>query len=616
VLKRRIDQIEPYKIILLLILILAAALRLYNLDYQSPWLDEIHTLNESNPSQTLSEVYKHILQGEQLPPLYFFIVYFIFKIFGYSIFVARFFSAIIGVLTVYMFYLFGKELIDKKTGVIAALFMAVNYYALFYSQEARPYILLVFLTIASFYHLILFLKNNTIRNAVWYGIMSGLVLHAHVFGFLTILAQGVTLMLFLIYLKRTERNLFFRRCLISAFIAIVVYLPALHSFLRLFEIESFWIEYPSKDVLSNIYNSFFGDSEILWLFNLIFFIGFLNWLSQIKTTKQSSKISNTFIVTILLLWISLTILIPLIRTYVSVPMIIGRYFIGILPAVLMIFSIGLSKQKNSLIIYSFVSLYAIFSLVHILFVKDYYGKVNKSQFREVTLFISENNLDNDEVVSSLAAYLPYFFEKSEKDFNIVNATLDNYIAQIINKKRPLKSFWYFDGPGREFNPSEGTLDFLQKNYVTQESYSGIGAWTRYYEIKDASNTKIDFTDTEWKKLVSLEGVRSHIESFKNENKKLRVNGWIMLENVNSENTKITALLIKERQGYVIEATRVQRPDVTRNLNLDYNARHSGFNIDLELIHFPKDNYTFGLLIENKQDNKRRLLISEKQVNIE
>jgi uncharacterized membrane protein len=131
VLKRRIDQIEPYKIILLLILILAAALRLYNLDYQSPWLDEIHTLNESNPSQTLSEVYKHILQGEQLPPLYFFIVYFIFKIFGYSIFVARFFSAIIGVLTVYMFYLFGKELIDKKTGVIAALFMAVNYYALF-----------------------------------------------------------------------------------------------------------------------------------------------------------------------------------------------------------------------------------------------------------------------------------------------------------------------------------------------------------------------------------------------------------------------------------------------------------------------------------------------------
>ena len=136
---------------LLAILVLGSMLRFYHIDFQSIWLDEIHTMNEANPNIPFMDLYDVIMSGEQMPPFYFYSLYFIFKVFGYTTFVARLYSAILGIISLYAIYLLGKELLNKRIGLIAAFILAVNYFHLYYSQDARPYILLLLFSILSFY---------------------------------------------------------------------------------------------------------------------------------------------------------------------------------------------------------------------------------------------------------------------------------------------------------------------------------------------------------------------------------------------------------------------------------------------------------------------------------
>ena len=61
------------------------------------------------------------------------------------------FRLIPGSLSVLLIYKFGKELFNKNAGLIAALIMAVSVFQIKYSQEARTYSLIVFLTLLSNY---------------------------------------------------------------------------------------------------------------------------------------------------------------------------------------------------------------------------------------------------------------------------------------------------------------------------------------------------------------------------------------------------------------------------------------------------------------------------------
>ncbi|MFN3640429.1 MAG: glycosyltransferase family 39 protein [Flavobacterium sp.] len=141
---------------LVLILSLGILLRFYHLDFQSVWLDEIHTLNEANPNLSFMEMYDLIKVTEPHPPLYFILIKIAFSIFGYSTFVLRFFSALIGVIGILAIYKLGKELVNKQVGIISALLLSLNYFHLYHSQDGRMYALLFLTTVISFYFFIKF----------------------------------------------------------------------------------------------------------------------------------------------------------------------------------------------------------------------------------------------------------------------------------------------------------------------------------------------------------------------------------------------------------------------------------------------------------------------------
>src|SRR5450830_924226 len=137
-----------------LILGLALILRLISLN-QSLWLDEATTALVSKMS--LTNIFTKFLPGDFHPPLYYLIMKYWTVVFGYTEISLRIPSIIFGLGTIYFTYLIGKKLFNKKTGLLASILMSTSGLAIYYSQEARMYMMAAFLVSAAVYF---FLKRK------------------------------------------------------------------------------------------------------------------------------------------------------------------------------------------------------------------------------------------------------------------------------------------------------------------------------------------------------------------------------------------------------------------------------------------------------------------------
>ncbi|ETW96580.1 MAG: hypothetical protein ETSY1_26030 [Candidatus Entotheonella factor] len=133
--------------ILSFILLCGACLRFYGLDAESLWADEGITVRTVSDSFTAM---KQILAKAIHPPLHYLILHPFTHLFGNSEFVVRLPSAIFGIMSIFMTYCLGKSLFNARTGFIAAGLVALSYFQIRYSQEARNYALLNMLALCSY----------------------------------------------------------------------------------------------------------------------------------------------------------------------------------------------------------------------------------------------------------------------------------------------------------------------------------------------------------------------------------------------------------------------------------------------------------------------------------
>jgi len=131
--------------VLLAIVAAGAVLRFYRLGYQSFWIDELLTIHAADLGESLSfpEIFWNI-QG----PLHATLVNLVGRL-STSEVALRAASAVAGVALIPITYLLGKELVDRKTGLIAALLIAISPFAVWYSQELRNYSFLMFFSALS-----------------------------------------------------------------------------------------------------------------------------------------------------------------------------------------------------------------------------------------------------------------------------------------------------------------------------------------------------------------------------------------------------------------------------------------------------------------------------------
>ena len=141
----------------LLILLLALGLRLYRLDGQSLWYDEGTSVVLAGRDVAA------IVQGAAAdihPPLYYVLLHFWARLFGSSEVAVRLLSAIAGLGVVGAVYLLGRRLFDQQVALVAALLAALSPFLVYYSQEARMYILAALLGAVSTYLMVLIVRRD------------------------------------------------------------------------------------------------------------------------------------------------------------------------------------------------------------------------------------------------------------------------------------------------------------------------------------------------------------------------------------------------------------------------------------------------------------------------
>jgi mannosyltransferase len=104
-------------------------------------------------------------------------------------------SALFGIATIPAVFVLARRMFDARVGLIASLLLAVNAYAIRYSQEARSYSLYPFLCVLSTIYFLKYLQQSTRTNRIAYVVLSVLTVYAHFFAGLLIIAQYISVRL-------------------------------------------------------------------------------------------------------------------------------------------------------------------------------------------------------------------------------------------------------------------------------------------------------------------------------------------------------------------------------------------------------------------------------------
>ena len=342
-------------------------------------------------------------------------------------------------------------------------------------------------TILAFYKLIVFLKNPTRKNALLYGIFAALMLYGHFFAFFALAAQALIIFFFFLISEKEKRKPFFINALLAGIIAVILFLPTLQLLIEAAKIKKSWIKPPSTYPFTNIFIEFFGYSE--FLLTLITFVSAFYFIRLSREEKQPVQyravIDNriVFSAVILLPWLIIVMMIPLLKSHLSVPILVSRYLINLLPAFILLIAIGTNEINNTVIKGGFILLFFVFSLANIGLVRKYYTMESKTQYRELSHYIAEKNKTHEPVVSFWGKQFSYFLNRDKPSYPIVDTPLEAYVRILIQDTSKIKSFWYADAHQRPYKPSDTVKLFMGQNFVVEDSVEYFDAWARHYVKK-------------------------------------------------------------------------------------------------------------------------------------
>ncbi|MEP7363265.1 MAG: glycosyltransferase family 39 protein [Acidobacteriota bacterium] len=191
-LRPRIEQRDL--IVLALITALGAGLRLYGLDAQSTWHDE--TFSVAHSVRDIHTLFAILIDDYVHPPLHYLVLHYWFDIVGYGAWQARLVSAILGTLSVPLLYLLARRFADSATALCAAFLLAVSQMAVYFSQEARPYMQTQFLTLVAALTFISFLNKPNFARAAAFTVSGIALIYTHYYSAGTLLAFGLYWILF------------------------------------------------------------------------------------------------------------------------------------------------------------------------------------------------------------------------------------------------------------------------------------------------------------------------------------------------------------------------------------------------------------------------------------
>ncbi|HKV11846.1 MAG TPA: glycosyltransferase family 39 protein [Thermoanaerobaculia bacterium] len=212
------------------LLILGAALRLYALGVQAFDCDELYALRiQGNSWKEIGALFGRSAFHDFHPPISYLLFMLWIALFGMGEAAVRSLPALLGLVSIGLQGFLGRRAGGVWVGLAGAAFLAVNPLHIAYSQEARPYALLVTLTIAAHLLFLRSLGEASAGNRVAYALIAAAGIYTHYYVLFALLPHGL-LALWLLWSgaedsRRAARpTLLAYSCAMATFIA---WLPAL-----------------------------------------------------------------------------------------------------------------------------------------------------------------------------------------------------------------------------------------------------------------------------------------------------------------------------------------------------------------------------------------------------
>jgi Dolichyl-phosphate-mannose-protein mannosyltransferase len=165
------------------------------------WLDEAISIHQARLS--LHNLFVNLYNGDRQPPLYHLTLWLTIRLFGDSEFAVRLPSLIAGTLVIPVLYELGRELYDRRTGLLAAAFAAVSPMLIWYSQEVRMYEFVALFGLLAVLTQLRAIRNGTMLNWAAYILSTAALLWSHYFGLPLIAVQQLVFIGVIVRRKRS-----------------------------------------------------------------------------------------------------------------------------------------------------------------------------------------------------------------------------------------------------------------------------------------------------------------------------------------------------------------------------------------------------------------------------
>lgn len=374
---------HPFFLVCIFLVTLGGGVRLYGLDIQSLWNDELASWSMSN-HEDLRVVIVDKVVPDVHPPGYQALLFFTIKLFGDSEVALRLPSAFAGILSIAAIYVLGKRLYSWREGLVAAALFALFVTPVAYGQEARAYAFVMLLTLISSYWWLRLTASDERRGwlpSVAYAISAILLAYMHYFGLLMVGLQGAAMLIALLRRRQGWLKFF----VVYGMVALV-YLPWLPGFLWQMQNRQTGntntgelLPLPEPDAVWDYLRFLFNN--LGWLVVLALALCVLALLHDVR--RRSSFQVDVFLL--------IGFVLPLLLVYglsrVCVPVFTNR---NLLPAVYLLLARGMTilpgVQSQPLIAIAFLTVILAVLLVR----SGYYIYIHKEQFREAVNIVAEN----------------------------------------------------------------------------------------------------------------------------------------------------------------------------------------------------------------------------------
>ncbi len=394
---------NKFYIFLFSIILLAAFLRIYNIDQKNMWFDEVYSWDTSQHS--LKDIVI-ISSGDIHPPLFYFTLKFWTSAFGDSVITMRMLSVLLNLLSIiFLLKLCGRLHLNEKQKLFALFLYAITPLNIYYSQEIRMQSLSLFLALGSVYFFVRSIDKYNWKTNSAYIIFTFLSFYTHYFTVLLFISQAAYV-LYLHYTKELSRKMLFRY-LLNFLVPVLLFVPWMTVMIGQISKGQPWrksqdafqvfVEFLKffNDFIFSTYHNFavLWTEIIIYTFSIGLIASIVYFIFRLFKTEQNEKYSRYKL-------LSFLICIPLLFGMIlslRQSIVFSRYFSTLVPYLCILIPLILVKISRLNLKRS-----AAAALVFMLFCgiyNNYYNGWKYNDYRDVMYFIRSNTSENYSLIA-------------------------------------------------------------------------------------------------------------------------------------------------------------------------------------------------------------------------